>query len=70
MNYYNNQRNESIGIRLRSKKNRVFDHAILIQDFFHKNALEDLRFGKLIDRVYMEGTVSHILNLGFSFCFM
>ena len=38
----------------------IFHHAILIQDIFHKNALKQLRLGKLIDKVHMEKPVSQI----------
>ena len=44
----------------REVKKLIFHHAILIQDIFHENTLEHLRFGKLIDKVHMEGTVSQI----------
>ena len=48
----------------------ILHHAIFIRDIFHKNARKHLRFGKLIYKVHMEGTVSQIFDLGFSFCFM
>ena len=54
----------------REVKRNIFHHAILIQHIFHKNALGHLRFGKLMDKVHMEGTVSQIFHLGFSFSFM
>ena len=45
-------------------------HIFLNQDIFRKNALELLKFVKALDEGQMEGTVSQILYIGFSFCFM
>ena len=39
----------------------------LIQDTFHKNEVTQLIFGKPVDKVHMEGTVSQIF---YHTCFM
>ena len=52
-------------------KKKIFQQIFLIQDISHKNADKHLRFGKLIDKIHMEGTVSQIFfYLWLSFCFM
>ena len=48
----------------------IFQQIFLIQDISHKNANKHLGFGKLIDKMLKEETVSQILYLWLSFCFM
>ena len=40
------------------------------EDIFQNNVFENLKFGKQKDMVHMKGTMSQILFLGFSYCFM
>ena len=47
-------------------KNTIFRIYFLNQDIFHKNAPRHLTFGK----GHIEGTMSQISYLGFSFYFM
>ena len=43
---------------------------IFNQDIFHKISPSHLRFGMLKDKGNIEGTMSQIFDLGFSFYFM
>ena len=44
----------------RKMKKKIFEHKFLIQDIFHKNEVTHLIFGKPVDKVHIEGTVSQI----------
>ena len=51
-------------------KNNIFSIDFFNQDIFHKNVPRHLKFVMLKDKGRIEGTVSQILYLGFSFYLM
>ena len=51
-------------------KNNIFSIYFLNQDIFHKNAPRHLKFGVFKDKGHMEGTISQISYIGFSFYLM
>ena len=64
-------KNTKRSICLESEKRKLIVQQIfLIQDVFHKITYKHFRFGKLVGKTHIEGTVPHIYYLWHSFCFI